>query len=96
MKDALIALAEALRLARLELDCHKDPECRASPEWTIKRLDFLLNDPAITTALGSLFPEIESPPLTPAQAQSIPKAPSHPDTGNPPLLRETNGAKEPR
>jgi len=70
MKDAIIALAEALRLARLELDCHRDPKCRASPEWTLKRLDHLLNDPTVAAALAALFPEIESPPLIPTGDRS--------------------------
>jgi hypothetical protein len=76
MKDAIVALTEALRLARLELECFRDPNCRASAEWTVKRLDELLNDRAVTAALAALAREIESPPLIPQghviETQDIP------------------------
>ena len=42
MKDSVIALIEAVRLARLELHCFRDPRCASSSEWTIKRLEALL------------------------------------------------------
>jgi hypothetical protein len=67
MKDAIIAVGEALRLARLELECYRNPSCRASPEWTLKRLDRLLNDPKVSAAVAAVFPEIESPPLIPSE-----------------------------
>ena len=51
MKDSVIALVEAVRLARLELQCFRDPRCAASPEWTIKRLEELLIDPQVGEAL---------------------------------------------
>ena len=65
MKDQLVALLEALRLARLEVECYRDPVCRASAEWTLKRLDRVLNDPAVTLALTTLSSDIASPPLVP-------------------------------
>ena len=66
MKDSVVAIAEALRLARLELECYRDPNCRASADWTIKRLDRLLNDRAVTAAMAVLMPDdMESPPLIP-------------------------------
>ena len=65
MKDSVVAIAEALRLARLELECYRDPNCRASAEWTIQRLDRLLNDRAVTAAMALLVPDMESPPLIP-------------------------------
>jgi hypothetical protein len=65
MKDSIVAIAEALRLAGLELECYWDPNCRASPDWTIKRLDRLLNDRAVTAAMAVLLPDMESPPLMP-------------------------------
>ena len=68
MKDHLIALAEAIRLARLELHCYRDPRCAGSPEWTIKRLETLLLDPAIGQAMLVVAPEAESPPLVPDMA----------------------------
>jgi hypothetical protein len=66
MKDSIIAIAEALRLARIELECYRNPDCRASAEWTVRRLDNLLNDQGVTAALAVLVPEMESPPLSPA------------------------------
>jgi hypothetical protein len=66
MKDSIIVIAEALRLARIELECYRNPDCRASAEWTLKRLDILLNDQAVTAALAVLVPEMESPPLSPS------------------------------
>ena len=65
MKDSVVAIAEALRLARLELECYRDPNCRASAEWTVKRLDRLLNDRAVTAAMAVLIPDMESPSLIP-------------------------------
>ena len=47
MKDSVIALVEALRLARLELHCYRDPRCAATPDWTIERLEALLMDPVV-------------------------------------------------
>jgi hypothetical protein len=35
MKDAVVALTEAVRLARLELACYAVGECRGTPEWTV-------------------------------------------------------------
>ena len=67
MKDQLVALLEALRLARLEVGCYRDPVCRASAEWTWKRLDRVLNDPAVTLALTALSSHIASPPLVPTR-----------------------------
>jgi hypothetical protein len=66
MKDSIIVIAEALRLARTELECYRNPDCRASAEWTLKRLDNLLNDRVVTAALAVLVPEMESPPLSPS------------------------------
>jgi hypothetical protein len=74
MKDQLVVLLEALRLARLELECYRDPQCRASADWTVQRLDELLNDRAVTAAMSTLSPETESPPLAPAHQPS--EAPS--------------------
>ena len=52
MKDQLIALTEAVRLARLELECYRDPRCRATSEWTVARLQTLLCDPKVTEAMS--------------------------------------------
>ena len=65
MKDSVVAISEALRLARLELECYRDPDCRASADWTIRRLDSLLTNHVVTEALAVLMPDMESPPLIP-------------------------------
>jgi hypothetical protein len=76
MKDSIVALTEAVRLARLELECYRDPTCRASPEWTLNRLDTLLHDSAVNLAMSVLFPELEGPPLVPQKTDEISEAPS--------------------
>ena len=43
MKDYLTSLTEAVRLARLEIACYRDKDCRGTAEFTINRLDELLN-----------------------------------------------------
>jgi hypothetical protein len=65
MKDQLTALTEAVRLAQLELGCYRDPDCRATPEWTIKRLELLLCDPKVRGALALLAPDDRSPSIVP-------------------------------
>ena len=65
MKDSVIALVEAVRLARLELHCFRDPRCAATSEWTIKRLEELLFDPLVGEAMTALAPEAESPSIVP-------------------------------
>ena len=69
MKDSVIALIEAVCLARLELHCFRDPRCAASPEWTIKRLEQLLLDPKVGAALHVVAPGAESPSIVPAQTE---------------------------
>jgi hypothetical protein len=69
MKDSVIALVEALRVARLEVECYRDPRCRASAEWTIKRLDELLTDPEVTKAMQVLAPDAESPSIVPTHSE---------------------------
>ena len=69
MKDSVIALIEAIRLARLELHCFRDPRCAASSEWTIKRLEHLLLDPKVGAALRIVAPDAESPSIVPAQSE---------------------------
>ncbi len=69
MKDSVITLIEAVRLARLELHCFRDPRCAAGPEWTIQRLEQLLLDPRVGEALHIIAPEAESPSIVPAQSE---------------------------
>jgi hypothetical protein len=61
VKDSVIALAESVRLARLELECYRDPRCAQTAEWTIDRLQELLLSPAVGRALLGLVPDAESP-----------------------------------
>jgi hypothetical protein len=67
MKDSIITLAEAVRLARLELHCYRDPRCAQTAEWTVSRLEELLLDPELGRALMVLVPEAESPSIVPDQ-----------------------------
>lgn len=70
MKDSVIALVEAVRLARLELHCFRDPRCAASAEWTIRRLEKLLLDPDVSKALGIAAPGAEAPSIVPEQTDA--------------------------
>ena len=67
--DALLALTEAIRLARLELACYRDSECRGTPEWTLKRLDELLRNKDIDAAMNAIDPNAESPSIVPHDAE---------------------------
>ena len=69
MKDSVIALIEAVRLARLELHCYRDNRCAATPEWTIERLEQLLLDPKVGSALHVINPDAESPSIVPEQSE---------------------------
>jgi hypothetical protein len=65
MKDAVVALTEAVRLARLELACYADGECRGTPEWTVNRLAQILGDKSGADAMAILAPDAESPSIVP-------------------------------
>ena len=65
MKDSVIALVEAVRLARLELSCYRDPVCRATADWTVKRLGELLESQDVSKAMAVLAPDAESPSIVP-------------------------------
>ena len=69
MKDSVIALIEAVRLARLELHCYRDHRCAATPEWTIERLGNLLLDPKVGEALHIVSPDAETPSLVPQHSE---------------------------
>lgn len=68
MKDALLALVEAVRVGRLEIECYRDPRCRASAEWTVNRLGELLMDEDVSKAMRVLAPDTESPSVVPDPA----------------------------
>lgn len=64
------AIIEAVRLARLELECYRDPICRATPEWTVNRLSqILLEDSVVSMAMTTLIPE--APSLAPEDIHAV-------------------------
>jgi hypothetical protein len=65
MKNALLALSEAVRLARLEIACYRDEKCRATAEWTVNRLARLLGNKDVDQAMAMIDPEAESPSIIP-------------------------------
>jgi hypothetical protein len=75
MKDQVIALIEAVRLARLELECYRDPQFRGTADWTLNRLDELLNGHILSEAMASLSPETDGPPLVPGNDTSSSRIP---------------------
>jgi hypothetical protein len=68
MMDQLVALVEAVRLARIELECHRDPLCRATDAWTIDRLSSLLESEDVSRAMEALVPGERSPSIVPESA----------------------------
>ena len=70
MKGALLALTEAVRLARLELACYQDSDCRGTPEGTLSRLSQLLGDESVNAAMAAIDPEAESPSLVPRHPET--------------------------
>ena len=76
MKDQLIELVEAVRLARLELSCYRDPNCRTSAEWTVRRLSELLDSKDVSRAMTILVPgEDHGPSLVPDDQPSDRRVP---------------------
>jgi hypothetical protein len=71
MKDHIISLVEAVRLSRLELVCQQDPNCRASEEWTLKRLRELLGSIAVSEAMAVLVPEEADISLVPDDSPQL-------------------------
>lgn len=65
MNEALLALTEAVRLARLEIECYYDDRCRGTPEGTIKRLTELLCNKDMNAAMALVLSDQESPPIVP-------------------------------
>ena len=60
MKDQLITVVEALRLAEAELKTHFSRRVKNAPR-TIKRLEAILLNKDVTRALGLLGPSISGP-----------------------------------
>lgn len=65
MNEALLSLTEAVRLARLEIECYHDDRCRGTPEGTIKRLEKLLCNRDINAAMALIAGEESSPSIVP-------------------------------
>lgn len=65
MKDFVTALTEAVRLARLEIACYRDNDCRGTSEFTINRLDELLNSRQVNEAMAVFAPNEASPSIVP-------------------------------
>ena len=66
MKDQLITVLEALRLAEAELKTHFSRRVKNAPR-TIKRLEAILLNKDVTRALGLLGPSISGPSVVPSQ-----------------------------
>ena len=66
MKDQLITVLEALRLAKAELRTHEGRRVKNAPR-TIQRLKEILSDDRLTQALRSLGQDDEAPSVVPPQ-----------------------------
>jgi len=69
MNEALLALTEAVRLARLEIECYHDDRCRSTPEGTIRRLTELLCNKDIDAAMALVAGDQDSPSIVPQPAK---------------------------
>ena len=65
IKNALLALSDAVRRARLEIACYRDPDCRGSAEGTVDRLSNILGNKEINAAMALIDPDAESPSIVP-------------------------------
>jgi len=66
MKDQLITILEAMRLAKAELSTHNS---RRDAPRTLKRLERILLNEQVTRALGLLGPDVEAPSMVPTQRE---------------------------
>jgi hypothetical protein len=64
MKDQLITILEAVRLAKAELMTHETRQVKNGPR-TVKRLKEILFDDRVTQALRSLGQDDEAPSVVP-------------------------------
>ena len=70
MNEALLALTEAVRLARLEIECFHDDRCRGTAEGTIKRLTELLCNRDMNAAMALVEgDEAASPSIVPHEGE---------------------------
>ena len=65
MKDQVIALVEAVRLAQLEIACYQDLQCGGDAEGTVGRLARILGAVPVREAMALLAPDAESPSIVP-------------------------------
>ncbi|MGB8306555.1 MAG: hypothetical protein WCE36_22180 [Pseudolabrys sp.] len=66
MKDQLITILEAIRLAKAELRTHNSRLVKNAPP-TLKRLEQILFNENVTRALGLLSPDVDGPSMVPDQ-----------------------------
>jgi hypothetical protein len=71
VKDALLALVEAVRLARLELSVYRDGRYRGTPERMVQRLGTLLEDKKIDAAMALMVVDTESPSIVPQRFDRV-------------------------
>jgi hypothetical protein len=69
MKNALLELTEAVRLARLEIACYRDDMCRGSAEGTVERLATILGNEDVNAAMALIAPDAESPSIVPEDSR---------------------------
>ena len=65
MQTALLALSDAVRRARLEIACYRDPDCRGTADGTIDRLAVILGNDDMNAAMALIDPDAESPSIIP-------------------------------
>jgi hypothetical protein len=64
MKDQLIAILEAMRLSQAALAKHSEPGGPAA-EVTIKKIRRFLLERHVVSAMEALYPNVESPEMSP-------------------------------
>ena len=68
MKDQITALMEALRLVEAEVEQFK--RRRQSRDDTLEAIEAILDDPKVSSAVRTLEPFIEGPPLVPERSEA--------------------------
>ncbi len=68
MKDQVITILEAMRLAKAELRTHNSRPVKNAPR-TLKRLEQILLNENVTRALGLLGP-VDAPSMVPTQDEN--------------------------
>jgi hypothetical protein len=70
MKDQLITILEALRLAKAEMRAHNARRVKNAPR-TLQRLEKIMLNEDVTRALGLLGPATEGPSLVPSSDEHV-------------------------